>query len=423
MDITSTPVEGRTNRVHRFAGRALADLDTIEDEPGRAMTKQEKAEALLELTRLNARVTELKWRVLADADRNEIGADEAATGTATWLANHTRETRAKTHRDLRGALLLDEPRHEPTRRAFAGGRLTEDQVWVILRAVEDLPADEVTDEDRVRAEEHLIALAAEHDAKQLRILAHRIFEVIAPEEADRREAEALEREERRALQTTRFSMHDNGDGTHSGSFKLPTLHAEMLGKALQAFAAPRRTDPASWVDAEGRKVGYPTRLGHAFCDLIEHLPHKRLPQAGGNTALLNITIDLDKLRRGVGAGVLDTGGRVSPGELRRLSCNAGIVPAVLGSASEVLDLGRTVRVHTRPQRTAIALRDNGCRAEGCDRPPAWCEAHHRNPWSQGGKTTVEDGLLLCPFHHRRVHDSRYRDQVLPTGKIRFTRRT
>jgi len=325
--------------------------------------------------------------------------------------------------DLRAAQTLDEPLYATTREAFAAGRLTVDQVRVVLRAVGDLPAGEVTDDQRVRAQEHLVGLAAEHDAKQLRILARRLFEVLAPDEADRREGQALAREERRARERCRFAMRDNGDGTHSGWFKLPSLHAEMLGKAVHAFAAPRRTNPDAWLDDDGRRVPYSRQLGSAFCDLIERLPGDKLPTSGGTAAPVVVTLDLDHLRNGLGAGVLDTGGRISPGQVRRLACNAGLVPAVLGSRSEPLDLGRKVRPHTGPQRTAMGIRDKGCTAVGCDRPPAWCEAHHETAWADGGGTSVEHGRLLCPYHHHRAHDDHYDMRHLPDGTVRFTRRT
>jgi hypothetical protein len=218
-------------------------------------------------------------------------------------------------------------------------------------------------------------------------------------------------------------MRDNGDGTTNGWFKLPTAQAEMLGKAVQAFAAPRRRDPQADLDPDGAPLPYAVLLGQAFAELVEHLPVDALPQAGGVAATVVVTIELDKLLAGVGAGTLDTGARVSPGQMRRLACNCGIIPAVLGSRSVPLDLGRTVRFHSKPQRIAMELRDGGCTAEGCDRPPAWCEAHHEKPWSQGGGTSVDEGRLLCPRHHHLAHDDRYDMRRLPDGKVRFRRRT
>jgi len=48
--------------------------------------------------------------------------------------------------------------------------------------------------------------------------------------------------------------------------------------------------------------------------------------------------------------------------------------------------------------------------------------HHPDEWSKGGETN-RDGWMLCPPAHRLVHDPRYTHQLLPNGRVRFTRRT
>jgi hypothetical protein len=80
-------------------------------------------------------------------------------------------------------------------------------------------------------------------------------------------------------------------------------------------------------------------------------------------------MSLDSLITGLGVATLDSGGRISAGEARRLACGAGLVPAVLGSRSEVLDLGRTSRLFKLPQRRVMGLRDGGCTAEDCGMLP------------------------------------------------------
>jgi hypothetical protein len=102
--------------------------------------------------------------------------------------------------------------------------------------------------------------------------------------------------------------------------------------------------------------------------------------------------------------MLDTGIALTPAELRLLACDAGIIPAVLGSPSQVLDLGRATRNFTLAQRRALAIRDRGCIAPGCDYPPATCHGHHAVlTWAEGGPTDLDNGALLCTFHHHQVH--------------------
>ncbi len=164
-------------------------------------------------------------------------------------------------------------------------------------------------------------------------------------------------------------------------------------------------------------------MGVAFGEMIESYPKDRAPRAGGTSASLVALYQGADLVTGVGLATLETGDLVSMGQIRRMACEAGVMPAVLGTKSHVLDLGRTARFHTEPQRIAIALRDGGCTAEGCDWPPGMCQVHHDTPWSEGGPTNVEDARLLCPCHHARVHDPDYDVTVLPNGKLRFHRRT
>ena len=129
--------------------------------------------------------------------------------------------------------------------------------------------------------------------------------------------------------------------------------------------------------------------------------------------------------RAAGAGVLATGQQVSAGELRRLCCEAELVPAVLGRSSEVLDVGRGSRLVTPALRTALMVRDRGCVFPGCDLPPELCEAHHIVPWWAGGVTAPSNLVLLCHSHHGVVEPARHsvRDQwetrIAPDGLPEF----
>ena len=141
---------------------------------------------------------------------------------------------------------------------------------------------------------------------------------------------------------------------------------------------------------------------------------------------MTVHLDLGQLTSDLsraGVATLETGDVITAGEARRLACQAKILPAVLGGKSEVLDLGRARRLHSSAQRKAIRLRHSQCQADGCTVPAAWCETHHGDPWSKGGKTDLTNAALLCSHHHHRAHDTRYLTQLLPNGDYRFTRRT
>ena len=86
-----------------------------------------------------------------------------------------------------------------------------------------------------------------------------------------------------------------------------------------------------------------------------------------------------------------------PGVLRRLACDAEVIPAVLGTRCEVLDVGRTRRLVTTPLWLALIARDRHCTFPGCTRPPVMCHAHHLTHWADGGTTSLTNlALSLRP---------------------------
>jgi hypothetical protein len=217
-------------------------------------------------------------------------------------------------------------------------------------------------------------------------------------------------------------MHQDGHGKWHGRFSVPDLHGAILNKALLAIAAPKHR---AAVDGQAPVPGRPSahKMGEAFCEYISRYPVEDLPHAGGVNSTVVVTMDLTTLLGGLKAAQLDTGHRISPGLARKLACEAGIIPAVLDGASQVLDLGRKTRYFTKAQRIALGITQGGCTAEGCDWPPGLCHAHHDQPWSEGGPTDLKTGRLLCPHHHTRAHDPTYAMTTLPPGKVAFHRRT
>ncbi|MBO0876246.1 MAG: DUF222 domain-containing protein, partial [Pseudonocardia sp.] len=92
-----------------------------------------------------------------------------------------------------------------------------------------------------------------------------------------------------------------------------------------------------------------------------------------------------------------------PGDLRRLLCDACVVPVVLGGHSEPLDVGRARRTSTGPQREALIARDRGWAYVGCHAPPHRCQVHHVRKWIDGRRTAVDMMIIVCVTHHRMIH--------------------
>ncbi|KQP56831.1 hypothetical protein ASF51_02725 [Agreia sp. Leaf283] len=116
------------------------------------------------------------------------------------------------------------------------------------------------------------------------------------------------------------------------------------------------------------------------------------------------------------AFIQGTGIPVSMNMVSRLVCDTGLVPIVRNADGSPLDLGREVRLYTRAQRVVIATLQGGCAAPGCDAPASFCEVHHLQHWSEGGKTDINDGILLCRFHHMQLHNDGHRIIRIPGRK-------
>lgn len=399
------------------------DLAAAIERPLWTMSTKDAEEALLSLTRARGQLDALLMRVLRQAEAVGAGMDTGATSTVSWWSHATRTTRAEAHRTARLATALEG--HDEVAQGLATGDLRTDQAGVIADAVDDLP-DTVEDWVPADATRFLLDKAREHDAKDLRVLGRRLLEAVDPAAADSEEARRLEAEEADALAAASFSMVDDGHGTCHGRFTVPSLHGAMLAKDLKARVA--RESRKGRTSGQAGEERQPTltrhRMGRAFMDYIETRPAASAPKAGGVAATVVVTMELETLLGGLRAASLDTGGRISAGEARRLACRAGIIPAVLGGPSMPLDVGRKRRFHTKAQRVAMGIRDGGCTAAGCDAPPAMTEAHHDEvSWGEGGGTSVEKGRLLCAPHHRRIHDPTFQHSLDKHGKVRFTRRT
>lgn len=389
--------------------RAIDRLDVYE------LAEGEHAEVLKELERAKRRLEAAALKVLASADRSRVGERAGHTGTGSWASSQTKCDGATGAAQSRLANDLDEGL-EPTRKDLEDGRISAEHARIIASAIRRLP-EELSQEQRDAIELHLVSRAREVDPNQLRRLARRALQVVerSRDKVDRDEDEAMREQERRALASVRLTMHDNRDGTTTGYFTVPTLAANMLRKVVQQIASPRRERDreAAGQPYEGSEDGTTTyaetdwahRYGLAFLELLEHLPTDRLN--GKVAATVIATVDVGTLRAGIGVARLDTGHDISASEARRLACNAGILPAVLGGPSLPLDVGRADRFFTETQRVALASAYTECAATGCDRPYSWCELHHEEPWAGGGRTDLHLAVPLCGYHHRRMHDPRF----------------
>ena len=120
-----------------------------------------------------------------------------------------------------------------------------------------------------------------------------------------------------------------------------------------------------------------------------------------------------------GVSMLEDGTDVSAETSRRLSCDAGKVVMQHDSEGKILDVGRRTRTIPTAIRRALTARDEDCQFPGCGLK--YCEAHHLKHWANGGKTSLDNLVLLCRRHHRAVHEEGYQIEHASNGELRFLR--
>jgi len=147
------------------------------------------------------------------------------------------------------------------------------------------------------------------------------------------------------------------------------------------------------------------------------VPWATVPSGVKATVLVTIGYDdlVSRTRPGTLVGGMTGGTVLGPETVRKLACDAGIIPVVLGGAGQVLDLGVQTRAFTPGQTKALWLRDRHCTYPGCTVPATWCDAHHIRHWADGGPTNLSNATLLCNRHHHVVHRDRITANHTPDG--------
>jgi Domain of unknown function (DUF222)/HNH endonuclease len=153
----------------------------------------------------------------------------------------------------------------------------------------------------------------------------------------------------------------------------------------------------------------------AICE--RSLKGGELPETGGVAPHVTVIVDHATLVKAQGAAgaTLGFGTVISGDAARMLACDGSISRLITGPVGELLDSGRATRTFTSAQRRAIVARDRHCRWPHCDRPSAWCDAHHIVHWADGGTTSTDNAVLLCGRHHRQLHRRQHQVVIRPDG--------
>ncbi|MGH9061040.1 MAG: DUF222 domain-containing protein, partial [Acidimicrobiales bacterium] len=201
----------------------------------------------------------------------------------------------------------------------------------------------------------------------------------------------------------RYTRTRDGRMRFTGDFDSET--ADLTEQLFTVLAKPHPSDSFGNPDPRTRSQRQGDAIAAVF-DLAARAPD--LPAKAGERAVATITISLADLERRTGTVIPDGHGPMTVSQLRRLCCDAKVLPAVLNGAGEILDLGRAVRTATPAQRRALALRDKGCTAPWCTRGPKWTTPHHIEYWTNpqggpGGRTDIDNMALMCESDHHLAH--------------------
>ncbi|TIC86588.1 HNH endonuclease signature motif containing protein [Nocardioides sp. GY 10127] len=352
---------------------------------------------------LRSRLAALEARALAAVEERGLARTELGWGsTADWYTHLAGLRRGAGRRIVDAAVRLVRER-PATLESMESGATSPEQAHVVLEHLDRLPGDA-----QLREVAELTLLDETHrlNATDLDRTAVRILARLDPDGTAAREEAAKDRLDRVAHQRRFLSITDDGCGGVRLRGRGTLEDAAVLRAALLPLTSPVVASGDEVARLDPRDHG--TRLWDAVVQVAQHALDTELPpETHGARPRLSVTVPLDVLQGAAPDDVpaSEDGTPLPVSTLRRLACDAEIVPAVLGSRGEVLDVGRSTRVVPVSLWRALVVRDAGCAFPGCSRPPVMCHAHHVRSWATGGDTALPNLVLLCGSHHRLVHGS------------------
>jgi hypothetical protein len=382
----------------RVAAAALIQLaDRAESECPRGAEADEVA-VLLEV---GEQVELSLVRRVGWVERSGEFAADGSSSMAAWLRAQANCSDGLASRRVRAGRALADSL-PCTERAWAEGLCTAEHVDAIARVVRGL--DEVL---TAVLDRELSKAAASVSPIELARLAARFKHEADPQDA--------EKNARRARSEQKLHCSQTFEGRWVLSATFDAEAGAIVKAAIEGFTPL----PRPVIDDELPPSAAQRRAEGLTEICRQALEHGQGRGSGGEKPTLTVTVDDEVLRDGIGYGTLDDGTPIPSAAVRRLACDARIIPALYGTKSCPLDIGRSSRVITPAMRKALVLRDGGCRFPGCGRPASRTDAHHIIHWRDGGPTAMWNLLLLCRFHHHKCHEGGWTIKRLDDGDFRF----
>lgn len=412
----------QTRTTAEALGQLDAVLSSIEHTHREDISHEERVVLMNRARRVAERVAALAAVLTAEVDRHQSTMHVAKTPLTSFLSTleHRDSREASTHvftaRDITA--------HPSVQRAALSGSITTRHARAIATAMGHLPL-ELTAEQRNHAAALFLHHAHTSTPKQVTKKTDDVLTQVAPELVPSPDDHAarLKQQHHRAHQKRFFAYGDDGEGSTWFTGSLPHVDAAPLIQLVEARVTTERAaarnhamgirslKPGLHVLREHGTVKSLTAGQRRADALVGIIADHRVPTAPTSPPpppRVVVTMTEASLRlRTEQAGVLDNGTQISPAELRLLACSAELVPTVLGTRSEVLDVGHTHRLVTPGLRKQLSLRDQGCVFPHCEAADAQCHAHHVVPWWDTGPTSLGNLVLLCPHHHALIEPQRF----------------
>ncbi|MCL1587746.1 MAG: HNH endonuclease [Actinomycetia bacterium] len=350
-----------------------------------AMFDDELEEAVVGLKKsLDAQNTKLLM-LIAEYDRRRISSTEYELSTTAWLKFRCRMSATEASGTVKTARALAEM-PDIAGQAIAGNVVPS--AVKLLARTRDAHSEQFAEDETMFAD-----ISTYLDPGDLRrAVSYWVQQVDYPSALD--DVESLRR-------GRRFYFNQSYRGMWAATGDVDPESGHIISTALHSL-----TDPAN-LDGEDTRSA-PQRNADALTDICQFfLNHNdSVETSGGEKPHITVTVDYRILSRELQRLPEIDGVAIDPETLRRLTCDAGIIPMVLGSGSEVLDVGRKTRTIPAAIRRALDQRDGGCTWKGCTAPASWTDAHHIVHWADGGETALHNLVLLCRRHHTATHEGK-----------------
>jgi len=205
---------------------------------------------------------------------------------------------------------------------------------------------------------------------------------------------------------------DQITGMHHTHLELDPIRDAKLWSVLDAqLATLRQADgnaKTPWSQLQVEAIIAAVEAGVTNGDGSDRDPGAKNSDAGRRIPEVTVLVDWETLLAGLHHnGICETEDGVPlPGStVRRLCCEAEVLPAVLGDDGEILDVGRSARTATKKQRSALRAMYRTCAHPDCTVKFSACRIHHiKWWWEHRGRTDMDNLLPLCERHHHLVHE-------------------